>query len=76
MVHKEKVSTGMKGLIGETGIAINDFGESGKIMVHGELWNARSDEAVKKDDKLEVTKTDGMILHVKKINAGTKPEES
>ncbi len=66
VVHKEKVSTGMKGMIGEDGIAINDFLELGKVMVHGELWNARADDEIKKNDNIVVVKAEGMTLQVKK----------
>ncbi len=64
--HRGKVSTGVEGLIGESGTAMTDFDRSGKIMVHGEYWNAQSDEEIKKDDPVIVVDLNGMILTVKR----------
>ena len=66
VVHKGKVTTGMQGIVSESGIAIDDFKKKGKIMVHGEIWDARSDEEIKKDDSVIVVDAKGMILTVKK----------
>ena len=66
VVHKGKVSTGMQGIIGEDGVAIMDFTGSGKVMVHGEIWNARSKEEIKKNDSIVVKNSKGMVLFVEK----------
>ncbi|MBN2401185.1 MAG: nodulation protein NfeD [Spirochaetes bacterium] len=65
-VHRGKVSTGMEGLIGETGTAIVDFNKAGKILIHGEYWNAESDEEIKKNDQVTVVASNGMLLTVKR----------
>jgi membrane-bound serine protease (ClpP class) len=65
--HRGKVTTGMEGLIGETGTAMADFSKSGKIMIHGEFWNAESDEEIKKGDQVAVVASNGMTLAVKKL---------
>ncbi len=64
--HRGKVTTGMEGLIGETGTAMVNFNKSGKIMIHGEYWNAESDEEIKKDDQVTVAASNGMTLIVKR----------
>lgn len=64
--HKGRISTGMTGLIGEKGKAVTDINESGKVMVHGEIWNAKSGEEIHKGDPVEITETTGMTLTVKK----------
>jgi membrane-bound serine protease (ClpP class) len=61
-----KVKTGKEGLIGETGIAKTDVFESGKIFLHGELWNAKSDEHIKGGEKVVVTGVEELILKVKR----------
>lgn len=66
VVHRGKVSTGMQGLIDETGIALGDFSKRGKIMIHGEIWNASADEEIKKDDDVVVIDSNRMTLKVKK----------
>jgi len=65
-VHKDKVSTGMQGLVGETAVALMNFSKKGKIFVHGEIWNARSSDEIKKDDTVIVDEVDGLTLIVKK----------
>ncbi|MGQ0793757.1 MAG: NfeD family protein [Deltaproteobacteria bacterium] len=49
---------GYDGLLGgaEEGVAVTDMdkGGSGKIFIHGEYWNAQSEDAVAKGDKVRV----------------------
>jgi membrane-bound serine protease (ClpP class) len=61
-----KVKTGKEGLIGETGIARTDIFAEGKVFLHGELWNAQSDESIGIGQKVVVTGVDGLVLVVKK----------
>jgi membrane-bound serine protease (ClpP class) len=60
-----KVKTGREGLIGETGIAMTDLAPSGKVFVHGELWDAVGDETIASGERVRVTAVDGMMLKVK-----------
>ena len=52
--------------MGETGVAFKDFSGKGKVMIHGEIWNALSDEELKKDDPIVVIEAQGMVVTVKK----------
>ena len=63
-----KVLGGKEGLVGEKGTAQLDFGmdRQGKIYVHGEIWNAVSDEQIKKGEKVTVLEIEGLTLKVKK----------
>ena len=61
-----KVKTGKEGLIGETGVALTDVFKDGKIVVHGEIWNARSDEQINKGDRVVVVSIEGLMLLIKK----------
>jgi len=61
-----KVKTGKEGLIGETGIARMDIHTQGRIFLHGELWNARSDEFIKEGEKVVVVGVDNLVLKVKR----------
>jgi membrane-bound serine protease (ClpP class) len=65
-----KVKTGKEGLIGEVGTAWTDVFEYGKIVVHGETWNARSNEQIKKGDKIIVAGVEGLTLVVKRHSKG------
>ena len=64
--HKKQVTTGRKGLIGETGYPVREFNGKGKIKIHGEIWNATSDEFINIDDEIVVTEVKGMSLVIKK----------
>ncbi|WP_028894717.1 NfeD family protein [Syntrophorhabdus aromaticivorans] len=61
-----RVKTGGEGLIGEEGVARTDIGESGKVFVHGEIWNGRSDEPIREGEKIVVTGVQGLIVEVKR----------
>ena len=68
--HRGKVTTGYEGIVGESGTAKSDFGgeSRGKVFVHGELWNARSEEEIRRDDAVLVTAVEGMLLTVKRVS--------
>ncbi|MBI5193336.1 MAG: nodulation protein NfeD [Nitrospirae bacterium] len=65
--HKRRPVTGIEGLEGETGEAYTDIDSEGKIFIHGEIWNAKSDEAIMKGEKVKIIRMDGMWLIVKKM---------
>jgi membrane-bound serine protease (ClpP class) len=52
--HARRPSTGREGMIGETGTARTDLAPSGKVFVHGELWDAESGETVRAGEKVKV----------------------
>ncbi len=61
---RKKVVTGVEGLIGETGVAQSALNPEGQVMVHGELWNARSDEPVEQGETIQVLSVDKLKLRV------------
>ena len=61
---KGKTVTGSEGLIGMVGFAKTDLNPNGQILVHGELWEAVSDEPLKAGSQIQVTKITGLTLHV------------
>jgi len=66
--QRGKVSTGDKGLTGETGITKSDVHETGSVFVHGEFWNAFSDERIVEGTNVEVVAVEGMKLKVQAIS--------
>ena len=42
--QRKKPTTGVEGIVGETGIAITILQPEGQVRVHGEIWNAVTDE--------------------------------
>jgi membrane-bound serine protease (ClpP class) len=49
-----KPMTGQQGLIGEVGSALTDINPTGRIALHGEYWNARSQTMIPKGVKVKV----------------------
>jgi membrane-bound serine protease (ClpP class) len=64
--QKRRVTTGEAGIVGETGVARTDVGESGSVFVHGEHWNAVSDEPIPANARIEVVEIRGMTLKVRR----------
>ncbi len=64
--HREKPISGAEGLIGEKGIVERWEKDRGLVFVHGEYWNAESDEELAPGDKVEVKAIKGLTLRVKK----------
>jgi membrane-bound serine protease (ClpP class) len=62
-----KPTTGREGLLGETGTVVVALAPEGKVALHGEFWNAVSDEEVEKGEKIKVTGVDNLRLRVEKI---------
>jgi len=65
-IHKRKPVSGTELLLGEEGVATEDFGEGreGKVFIEGEYWNAASDEKILKGEKVRVVKVEGLHLEV------------
>jgi membrane-bound serine protease (ClpP class) len=61
-----KPTTGSEGIVGEIGVATTRLDPEGKVFVHGELWNAYSDNVIEPEDKIRVLKTEGLMLKVEK----------
>lgn len=40
--HRKQVLTGAEGLVGEVGKTLSDLAPEGKVLVHGEYWDART----------------------------------
>jgi membrane-bound serine protease (ClpP class) len=64
--HRGKVDTGKEGLIGMQAEARTDIGADGQVHMRGENWNARSDEPIRKGEKVTVIAVEGLRLKVKK----------
>jgi membrane-bound serine protease (ClpP class) len=62
--RRNKITTGIEGLIGEVGTAQTVLAPRGKVFVHGEIWDAVATTAVPAGDKIVVQKVDGLQLKV------------
>ena len=66
--HKRIVTTGEEGLIGRNATVIEELNPEGKVFIDGEIWDAVSDERLKKDTPVKIVSVEGMKLIVIKIN--------
>ncbi len=65
--QRSKPTTGIEGMIGETGEAISNLEPEGQIRVHGEVWNAESlDGSVSKGAKVKIDRVSNLKLLVRK----------
>ena len=61
-----KPTTGKEGLVGEVGTASTPIAPEGKVSIHGEFWNAVSDQPIEIGEKVQVIGTIDLRLKVKK----------
>jgi membrane-bound serine protease (ClpP class) len=66
--RRNKITTGVEGLIGEVAIAQTPLVPSGKVFVHGEIWDAVSTTNVSAGTQVVVHKVDGLQLKVDPIH--------
>jgi membrane-bound serine protease (ClpP class) len=65
--QRRKPVTGQEGLVGERGEAVADFAKGkGQVKVHGEIWEAFSEQKIKKNDEIIVESIDNLKIIVKK----------
>ena len=64
--RRNKVVTGIQGLIGSVGEARTDIDPEGKVFVQGELWNAHAPSRVGIGEQVVVRKVEGLELEVEK----------
>ena len=67
--RRNKVVTGKRGLIGEIGVAETPLTPSGKVFVHGEIWDAVSTANIAAGERVVVSQVDGLTLRVDPVTA-------
>lgn len=68
---KKPVITGQEGMRGQTGFARTDINPTGQVQSGAELWTAELAEGqgrIRKGEKVEVVRVEGLKLKVKKLN--------
>jgi membrane-bound serine protease (ClpP class) len=71
--RRNKVVTGVQGLVGETGVAQTALSPQGKVFVHGELWDAVSSTQIPVGQLVIVRRVDGLTLDVDPLPAMQAP---
>ena len=64
-----RVTTGIEGMIGETGVVMDAIPAdgTGKVRVHGEIWNAQSPQPLEKETRVKIIAVDNLTLKVDKL---------
>ncbi len=65
----KKTETGIEGLIGKVGTVTLRIAPEGKIFVHGEYWNAYSEEVIEKEEKARIVDIKELTAKVEKVEA-------
>jgi membrane-bound serine protease (ClpP class) len=65
--QRRRVTTGNEGLVGARGVARSAVHEDGSVLVHGELWNARSADPIAPGTRVEVERVEGMTVTVRPL---------
>ncbi len=56
--------TGSEGMVGAIGVAKTPLTPQGQLAIHGELWEAISDQPLQPGDQARVIRVDGLKLYV------------
>ena len=66
--QRRPVTTGQEGMIGEIGESLEPIHDQGKVFVHGEYWQACSDQPIAAGTKIKIVQLlDGLILKVEAV---------
>lgn len=66
--YVRKPVAGSRGMIGEKGSAMSRLAPRGRVFVHGEIWDAVSEEAIEEGEQVEVTGIQGLTLQVRRAS--------
>lgn len=65
-----RTATGADGMRGRTAIAKTPLAPRGKVMVHGEIWNAVAAVPIAAGAAVRIVKADGLLLEVEPLEPG------
>jgi membrane-bound serine protease (ClpP class) len=65
--HRNVSVTGTTGMVGRIGVARTELAPTGKVFVHGELWEATSSAPVALGGQVRVIKIEGLRLFVEPL---------
>ncbi len=60
----KKIVSGAEGMMGSRAEALENFSGMGSVLVHGEVWKARSEKPVRRGEMLHVTGIQGLTVIV------------
>ncbi len=65
--YRRKSVTGEEGMLGEAGVAKTDILNDGKVLVHGEYWNASSMQRIPAGARVRVVRVEGLKVEVEPL---------
>jgi membrane-bound serine protease (ClpP class) len=65
--QRRKATTGEAGMVDSVGVAKTDLEPLGKVLVHGELWDARARQPIAKGTRVRVREVEGLTLVVEPV---------
>ncbi len=65
--YRSKPRVGIEGMMGAVGVVKKPIDPEGLVFVHGELWRAVSHEKIDAGEKVEVERSEGLVLTVKRV---------
>jgi membrane-bound serine protease (ClpP class) len=71
--HRRPVVSGREEMLTSEGLVLNDFIGEGEVRVHGEIWQAHSEQHLHKAQRVRVTGRKGLILEVAPISKESEP---
>jgi membrane-bound serine protease (ClpP class) len=67
--QRAKPITGLEGMIGEVGETISELNPTGRVRVHGEIWNAKTlTGIIRAGQKIKVTAIQNLTLQVEQLS--------
>jgi membrane-bound serine protease (ClpP class) len=66
--RRNKVITGVQGLIGETGMVQSALSPQGKVFVRGEIWDAIASSNLPSGQLVVIRQIEGLTLHVEPVS--------
>jgi membrane-bound serine protease (ClpP class) len=64
--HRRKSTIGSDALVGQQAPAKTNIAPKGKVFIHGEIWDARSRDKIRKGEIVTIDRVEGLKLIVKK----------
>ncbi|MEW8562497.1 MAG: nodulation protein NfeD [Candidatus Thiodiazotropha sp.] len=62
------VVSGREEMLTAEGVVVEDFTGEGDIRIHGEIWRAHSEHPLQKDQLVEITGREGLVLKVSPVD--------
>ena len=72
--HMNRPRTGADGLVGAEGVVRRELNPAGKVLLRGELWNARSDGRLEVGQRVRVVGVQGLTLEVAPVEISGEPK--